>query len=239
MMSEVRVYQRPQLTNPCRRILVANAKGGSGKSTVSTNLAAAMALHGFQTTLVDADPQQTATFWLNQRTGDLPAIFGVNGAPQPSRPTLDWVVRVPPTSERIIIDSPGGIDSIRLGDLIDKVDLIVIPLLPSAIDIHATTEFIKNIFLSGAYRNSGKQILVVGNRVNRRNKYFHALNRFLNALRISDIIHLPDSYIFLRCADEGKGVLDLEQTARNKDVLEAVENLVEKIETSLRDRDER
>lgn len=232
MSSEVRVYPRAGAEISSKKILVANAKGGSGKSTVSNNLAAALAKRGFETTLVDSDPQQSATFWLNQRTGEYPPIYSVVGAPQPSRPTLDWILRVPRTSERIVIDSPGGIDAIRLGELIERVDVILIPLRPSAIDIHSTTEFIKNIFLSGAYRHSGKQILVVGNRVNRRNKYFHQLNRFLKALQISDIIHIPDSYVFLRCADEGSGVMDLEITPRNRSAIEAVENLVNRVEAT-------
>ncbi len=238
MTSEVRVYQREQLSAPCRRILVANAKGGSGKSTVSTNLAAALARMGYETALVDADPQQTSTFWMNQRTAEYPVVFGVNGAPQSGRSTLDWMLRVPRTMERVVIDSPGGIEPIRLGELIERVDIIVIPLLPSAIDIHATTEFIKNIFLSGAYRNRGKEIVVVGNRVNRRNKYFHALNRSLNALKISDIIHLPDSYVFLRCVDEGMGVIDLERKPHNKEVMDAVSHLVQRVEQSLSERNE-
>ena len=234
MTSEVRVYQREDLSQPCKRVLIANSKGGSGKSTLATNLAAAFARKEYETTLVDCDPQETSLFWLNQRSGENPLIYGMSGAPQPSRPTLDWFLRVPRTTERLVIDSPGGIDSARLTSMVDKVDLILVPLLPSAIDIHATTEFIKNIFLTGSFRNSGKQIFVVGNRVHRRNKYFHQLNRFLRALNISDIIHLPDSYVFLRCADEGLGVIDLEPTnPRIRREFRAVEHLVETVETAL------
>ncbi|MBT5331229.1 MAG: ParA family protein [Porticoccaceae bacterium] len=234
MTSEVRVYQREDLSKPCKRVLIANSKGGSGKSTLATNLAAAFARKEYETTLVDCDPQETSLFWLNQRSGENPIIYGMSGAPQPSRPTLDWFLRVPRTTERLVIDSPGDIDSARLTSMVDKVDLILVPLLPSAIDIHATTEFIKNIFLTGSFRNSGKQIFVVGNRVHRRNKYFHQLNRFLRALNISDIIHLPDSYVFLRCADEGLGVIDLEPgNPRIRREYRAVEHLVETVETAL------
>lgn len=236
MTSEVRVYQREDLSKPCKRILIANSKGGSGKSTLATNLAAAFARNEYETTLVDCDPQETSLFWLNQRSSEHPVIYGMSGAPQPSRPTLDWFLRVPRTTERLVVDSPGGIDSARLTSIVDKVDLILVPLLPSAIDIHATTEFIKNIFLTGSFRNSGKQIIVVGNRVHRRNKYFHQLNRFLRALKISDIIHLPDSYVFLRCADEGMGVVDLDPSnPRIRKELNAIEILVETVEAALND----
>ncbi len=235
MTSEVRIYQREEVSKPCKRVLIANSKGGSGKSTVATNLAAAFARREYETTLVDCDPQETSLFWLNQRSGKQPIIHGMSGAPQPSRTTLDWFLRVPRTTERLVIDSPGGIDVARLASMIDKVDLILVPLLPSTIDIHATTEFIKNIFLSGAYRNTDKKIFVVGIRVHRRNKYFHQLNRFLRASKISEIIHLPDSYVFLRCADEGLGVVDLDPNSRIRREQQAVENLVETVEAALND----
>ena len=159
----------------------------------------------------------------------------MSGAPQPSRPTLDWFLRVPRNTERLVIDSPSGIDSARLASMVDKVDLILVPLLPSAIDIHASTEFIKNIFLSGAYRNTDKQIFVVGNRVHRRNKYFHQLNRFLRELKNSDIIHLPDSYVFLRSADECMGILDLDPNPRIRREQKAAEHLIETVEAALND----
>lgn len=235
MTPEVRVYKREEVTQRCKRVLVANSKGGSGKSTVATNLAAAFARREYETTLVDCDPQETSLFWLNQRSGEQPLIYGMSGAPQPSRPTLDWFLRVPRNTERLVIDSPSGIDSARLASMVDKVDLILVPLLPSAIDIHASTEFIKNIFLSGAYRNTDKQIFVVGNRVHRRNKYFHQLNRFLRELKISDIIHLPDSYVFLRCADEGMGILDLDPNPRIRREQKAAEHLIETVEAALND----
>jgi|TARA_B110000483_G_scaffold243659_2_gene335009 chromosome partitioning protein len=235
MTPEVRVYKREEVTQPCKRVLVANSKGGSGKSTVATNLAAAFARREYETTLVDCDPQETSLFWLNQRSGEQPLIYGMSGAPQPSRPTLDWFLRVPRNTERLVIDSASGIDSARLASMVDKVDLILVPLLPSAIDIHASTEFIKNIFLSGAYRNTDKQIFVVGNRVHRRNKYFHQLNRFLRELKISDIIHLPDSYVFLRCADEGMGILDLDPNPRIRREQKAAEHLIETVEAALND----
>ncbi len=229
MVDEVRTYTRVAI-RPVRRVLVANSKGGCGKSTISSNIAAALAARGFPTTLVDCDPQQTASFWLSRRPGTLPPIYGVIGVDQPSRPMLDWLVRIPRGTERLIIDSPGGISSHRLNDLIERVDVIVIPLLPSSIDIHATTEFIKEIYLSPSFRNSNRQLLVVGNRVDKRNKYFHQLNRFLRRLRLEDVIHFPDSYIFLRCIDEGMGVMDLNPSYRYDEARKAVVTLVDKTE---------
>lgn len=229
MSDQVRIYTRPPAPPP-RRILVANSKGGCGKSTISSNISAAYAARGYATALVDCDPQQTASFWLSRRPGDLPPVYGVVGIDQPSRPLLDWLVRIPRGTERIVIDSPGGIASHRLNDLIERVDVIVIPLLPSAIDIHATTEFIKEIYLSSSFRNSNRKLFVVGNRVDRRNKYFHQLNRFLRRLGIDDVMHIPDSYVFLRCIDEGMGVIDIPPSHRYDAAQKAVAELVNKTE---------
>lgn len=227
---EVRIYQRETPELPVRRILVANIKGGSGKSTVSTNLAAAFAARGYKTALVDGDPQGTSLFWARQRPADYPSIRVVSGAPEPGRPTLDWMLQVPSDIERVVIDSPGGLDDLRLRELVAQVDAILIPVLPSAVDIHATTGFIRRIFLGGAFRRTHTHILVVGNRVSRRNKYFHQLNQFLRALKIGDIVHLPESFTFLRCVDEGVGVLEMQVTSANKDAYAAVEEMYRQIE---------
>jgi chromosome partitioning protein len=229
MSDQVRIYTRAPAPPP-RRILVANSKGGCGKSTISSNIAAAYAAKGYATSLVDCDPQQTASFWLSRRPGTLPPIYGVVGVDQPSRPTLDWLVRIPRGTERIVIDSPGGIANFRLNDLIERVDVIIIPLLPSAIDIHATTEFIKEIYLSSSFRNSSRKLFVVGNRVDKRNKYFHQLNRFLRRLGIEEVMHIPDSYIFLRSIDEGMGVVDMPDASRYSTAKQAIEELVKKTE---------
>ncbi len=229
MSDQVRVYIRPPAP-PMRRILVTNSKGGCGKSTLSSNIASAFANQGHVTALVDCDPQQTGSFWLSRRPGDLATIHGVVGIDQPSRPMLDWLVRIPRGTERLVIDSPGGIASHRLNDLIERVDVIVIPLLPSSIDIHATTEFIKEIYLTTSFRNSNRRLIVVGNRVDKRNKYFHQLNRILRRLELEDVVHIPDSYIFLRCIDEGIGVMDIPPSPRYAEAQNAVTDLIRKME---------
>ena len=195
MASEVRVRARVRPKNGQKFILVANSKGGCGKSTLATNLAAAYARLGFSTALVDADSQRSALTWLEMRPGECPPITGLSGCQQAGRPLLDWVLRVPPDTSRVVIDSPGGMRDHQLFDFIRKADDILVPVLPSAVDIRATTEYLKEIFISPEFRRSEKRLFVIGNRVEKRNKYFHQLRRFLKQMNSQNLIILPESYV--------------------------------------------
>lgn len=231
MTSEVRVRTRIRPKNGRKFILVANSKGGSGKSTVATNLAAAYARLGFDTALVDCDPQRSSQQWLEMRPVDSPPIIGINGSSQIGVAQLDWALRVSPDTSRIIVDSPGAIRDQILHTTLQKVDDIVVPVLPSAIDIRATTEFLKEIFISPGFRTSEKRLFVIGNRVDRRNKYFHQLNRFLKRMGAQEVMTLPDSYVFLRCADEGLGIADLKDSPRYADVRASMLKIMNGIES--------
>lgn len=230
MPSEVRVRTRTRPTNGRKFILVANSKGGSGKSTVSTNLAAAYTRLGFDTALVDCDPQQSSLSWLDMRPYDAPPITGINGSSKVGVAQLDWALRVSPDTSRIIVDSPGAMRDQSLHTLLNKVDDIVVPVLPSAIDMRATTEFLKELFVSPGFRTSGKRLFVIGNRVEKRNKYFHQLNQFLKKMGEHEVLTLPDSYVFLRCADEGIGIADLKDSPRYQKVRESMLKVVKSIE---------
>ena len=231
MIGKVRVVQREMPEHRCVKVLVANSKGGCGKSTLSTNLSAAFARKGLATTLVDCDIQQTSSFWLRQRDERLPAITGLNGTNVSSKPQLDWQNRIPRNTERVVVDSTGGITPALLDTFIHKVDVIVVPVMPSAIDIHATTEFIKMLFLNSTFRQKPRPLYVVGNRIDKKNRYFHQLNRFLSSLKLDAALLLPNDIAFLRCAEQGAGLSDLKPLKRFQSALDAFEELVERIES--------
>jgi len=230
MSSEVRVRTRTRPTNGRKFVLVANSKGGAGKSTIATNLASAYARLGFETALVDCDPQLSSLSWLDARPYEAPPIQGINGSSRVGVAQLDWALRVPPNVSRVVVDSPGAMREQSLQTLLNKVDDIVVPVQPSAIDMRATTDFLKELFLTPGFRTSGKRLLVIGNRVEKRNKFFHQLNQFLKKMGERELLVLPDSYLFLRCADEGIGIADLSDAPRYQKIKEAMLKIVKRIE---------
>src|SRR6187551_3103721 len=110
-----------QLLSACR-ILVINGKGGSGKTTVSINLASWLAQRGERTVLVDADPQGSASHWISSREPELPKIFGVK-IENNSRTTRSFQWRAPKSTKWLITDAPPGLSNMALNDLIQDHDM--------------------------------------------------------------------------------------------------------------------
>jgi chromosome partitioning protein len=121
-----------------RHILVTNAKGGCGKSTIATSLAAYFASEGYATALADFDPQASALSWLEQRPKDFAPITGVPGFES-------GLKNVPRNAEYVIIDSPAGSYGKNLAELVRKAETIVVPVLPSPIDIKAAERFVEEL----------------------------------------------------------------------------------------------
>lgn len=203
----VRVISR---TMPVR-ILVANAKGGCGKTTMATNLASHFASSGEKTAIVDYDPQGSSIDWLAAREEHLPKIAGVAAFKrQSAMTTRTFSLRVPSDTTRIIIDTPAGLTGHTLSDLIQGCDLIVIPVIPSAIDIRAATGFIRDVLLTRSYRGKAKSIAVVANRVRKNTLIYQKLERFLSSLNIPFITSLRDTQHYVRASEHGLGLADFE-----------------------------
>jgi chromosome partitioning protein len=195
--------------------LVANAKGGCGKTTIATNLASYFASQGEETALVDYDPQGSSIDWLAARNPELTLITGVAAFKnQNSSATRSYSLRVPSDTTRIILDSPAGLNSHSLSDLIRSTDLIIIPVIPSSIDIRAATRFIRDVLLSHAYRSKKKPIAVVANRVKKNTLVYKKLERFLNSLNIPFIATFRDTQNYVRASEHGIGLA--ESSLRNK-----------------------
>ena len=139
-----------------QRIIVLNPKGGSGKTTIASNLAACYAAHGERPTLMDLDPQGSSMRWLRKRPDEAPPIHGIAGFERSSAVTRSWQMRMPADCRTVIIDTPAAIDPHALPDLTRGVDAVLVPVMPSEIDIHATAKCIADLLLVAKIRRSEK-----------------------------------------------------------------------------------
>ncbi len=171
-----------------KRILVTNAKGGCGKTTLTTNIASHYARQGKSVRLFDHDSQGSSLAWINRRPDTSAVITGIDASKSADhRLTRSWQMRVPPETDVAIIDSAAGTDIDELLTLFQQNDSLLIPVLPSPIDIHATAYFIKDLLTTGRARKKMIRLAVVANRVRKNTLMYHSLERFLFLLSR----HLP------------------------------------------------
>jgi len=205
-------------------ILVINSKGGSGKTTLTTNLASYYARKKVKTAIMDFDPQGSSMQWLKMRPGQSEKIHGANAAP-PKGATIQRSSQIwmPADTEVVIIDAPAGVKGLLLQELVRRSNFIVIPVAPSPIDIHATADFVKDLFLFGGARTSKAKIAVVANRVrNSSSSVYASLERFLNTLKLPFLTSIHDSEMYLHAAEKGLGVFEMDEattTAERRELL--------------------
>jgi len=190
--------------------LVINPKGGSGKTTVTTNLASRFAASAVPTTVMDYDPQGSSLNWLRLRAPHSPKIHAANGAPAKAGQLRSIAMHVPPETRQLIIDAPAGASGLLLQELLSRADCIIIPVAPSAIDIHATANFIRDLLLSGRLRTRNIRLSVVANRVRSSMPVYQPLERFLNSLSLPLLTRLSDSDVFLKAAETGVGIFEMD-----------------------------
>jgi chromosome partitioning protein len=204
-----------QVLNACR-ILVINGKGGAGKTTVSTNLAAWLAHRGERTVLVDADPQASSHYWATHRDAELPPIYSVK-IESNSRTTRSFQWRAPKSTRWLITDAPPGMTGPALDDLVQDHDLIVVPVQPSDIDIRASARFIGELLLTQNMRRKRRPIAVVANRVKQQTNAWERLQKFLLSLNIPFPATLRDTQNYVRAYGEGRGVVDYPLQSHQRD----------------------
>lgn len=195
-----------------RTILVINSKGGSGKTTLSTNLASYYASQKFRTTIMDYDPQGSCLQWLRLRPSHIASIHGANAAPPKGATALQSFQKwVPVGTEVLVIDAPAGVKGLLLQEMVRKANFIVIPVTPSAIDIHATADFIKELFQIGGASHCQAKIAVIANRVRNSSPALESLQRFLGSLQLPFITSVSDSDNYLRAVENGLGVFEMDE----------------------------
>jgi len=193
--------------------LVINPKGGSGKTTVATNLASWFASRGMTTCLMDYDPQGSSLNWLAMRDPLAPKIHGANGAPQKGMRLRSVGMHVPPDTQQLVIDAPAGASGLLLQELVAKSHNILIPVAPSAIDIHATANFIATLLLAGNIRVRNIRLGVVANKVRKSMPVYQPLERFLASLKLPLLARLSDSDVYLGAAEKGIGIFEMDFAA--------------------------
>jgi len=199
-----------------QRIIVTNAKGGCGKTTIATNIASHYALQGKTVRLFDHDTQGSSLSWIARRPQDAMPIVGVDASRNSDhRLTRSWQLRVPPETDIALIDSPAGTDITELTSLFQQHDSVLIPVLPSPIDIHATAHFIKELLTTGGARKRMIRLAVIANRVRKNTLMYYSLERFLFSLNIPFISSLRDTQLYAKAIELGIGVQEV-PTARSK-----------------------
>jgi chromosome partitioning protein len=203
-----------------QRILVLNPKGGSGKTTIATNLASYFASTGDRPMLLDNDSQGSSTRWLKKRKPEQAFIYGVSAYEKNTRMTRAFQLRVPPDANHVIVDTPAAVPGQDLPELTKNADAIIVPVLPSDIDIHACSKCIADLLLIAKVRRDENRIGVVANRVRKNTVIYQSLLRFLETLRIPVITTIRDSQNYVRAAELGVGVYEMKRYLVESDLEE-------------------
>jgi chromosome partitioning protein len=190
-------------------ILVANPKGGSGKTTLATNVAGWLAGKRKNVVLRDLDPQRSATEWLQRRPELFPRIAGLerDGKHAAKDSDHDWRV----------VDSPAGLHGDDLRDAIRRADVMLVPLTPSAFDMAAAVHFLSAIQEVKAIKKGELALGVVAMRVDPRTVSAAELDQFLKAFEFPVIAHLRDTQVYVHCARDGASVFDLPRSRGEQD----------------------
>jgi len=182
--------------------MILNAKGGCGKSTIATNLASYYASYEEKkVTLVDFDPQGSSLDWLKVRSRKYPEITGINA--------IKETVRFSKDTEVVIMDVPARIEGRELANLVKRVETVIIPVLPSPIDIRAAAGFIKELLTNGRVSRDETKVAVIANRVRENTLSYHALYAFLKSLKIPFVTTLRDTQNYIFAEDKGIGIFEM------------------------------
>ena len=191
-----------------KTILIANPKGGAGKTTLSTNLAGYLAAHGENVFLWDLDRQKSALHWLSQRPAHLPSISRLDSAKEKSG--KGWLV----------LDSPAGLHGEKLSDLLKRVEKIIVPIVPSSFDLAATKMFLNELAEEKAVRKGKAFVAIVGMRVDARTRAAEKLDEFLAPIELPVLTHLRDTQNYVTAAFDGKSIFDMAPSSVAQDVMQ-------------------
>jgi chromosome partitioning protein len=185
-----------------RHVMVLNAKGGCGKSTLSTNIAVFFAREGLQVCIADYDPQRSSLDWLAQRPADLPPITGVPAFE-------DGLRNVARATDVLVIDAPARVHGTELNELVRRAETIIVPVLPSAIDMKACAHFMAELLEIGKVSRKQARLALIANRVREYTLIYEELDQYLAKLKIPYLGCLREAQNYVRAYARGMGVLEL------------------------------
>ena len=201
-----------------QRIVVLNPKGGSGKTTIAINLASYLASRQLKPVLMDLDPQGSSLRWVRKRRSTQPLAQVVAAFENDGRTTRSFQLRVPMSATHVIVDTPAALEAPELPDITRGADKILVPVLPSDIDIHACSRCIRDLLLVAKVRREDERIGVIANRVRRNTLVYTTLIRFLQTLGIPIVATIRDSQNYVRAAELGIGVHEMKSYIAREDV---------------------
>ena len=190
-------------------IVVANPKGGVGKSTLATNIAGCLAAQGHAVMLGDVDRQQSSRIWLGLRPASAPVI-------RSWEVTHDAIVRPPKGVTHVVLDTPAGLHGKRLDEVMKLADKVLVPLQPSIFDIHATHDFIRQLL---AHKRGPKVLIgVIGMRTKEGTISADQLRHFLATLEVPVLGLLRDTQNYIHLAARGLSLWDVAPSRVERDI---------------------
>jgi chromosome partitioning protein len=193
-----------------RALLVANPKGGCGKTTLSINLAAGLAHAGERVVLWDLDRQKSALEWLALRPPDLPPILSLDRKDDPSG--------APRRTDWLVIDSPAGLHGKNLKLAHKPVQHVLIPIQPSLFDMAATRDFLSELMEEKKSRKHRNFAGIVGMRIDPRTRAAATLEVFLRQFELPVVAHIRDAQLYANAAFTGRGIFDLPPYLSERDL---------------------
>ena len=194
-------------------IVIANPKGGAGKSTLSTNVAGFLASQGHAVMLGDADIQQSSRLWLSLRPDTVTRITTWE-----LQADLVLTAKPPKGTTHVVIDTPGGLDGWRFKEVLGRADKIMVPIMPSIFDMYAAQNFLTK--LREITRHSRCKVGVVGMRVDERTLAASKLREFMDTLELPIVGYLRDTQHYLHLAAHGLSMFDITPAKVEKDLLQ-------------------
>ncbi|MEO7251933.1 MAG: ParA family protein [Arenimonas sp.] len=185
-----------------RTVLVASSKGGAGKTTIATNLAAHFALDGKHTVLIDADRQKSSTHWAEKRAGMATAVLPVDGTRR------GWDRLLPADIQRAVVDAPAGAMGDDLEAFLERADAVLVPVNPSMIDLEATVTFLNSLATHARVKKGKLPVGLVGNRLKPWTNASQQAMGQLQSWPYPLVAQLRDTQAYVLMVALGKSVFD-------------------------------